>query len=89
MAAVPAIRCLRLEARPFPSLILDNDVGMQVIATASADMTVRVWSLADFACVKTFEGHVSSVLRVTFVTRGMQLLTRWALDSLSPATPTR
>ncbi|GAA5868193.1 hypothetical protein JCM1840_006178 [Sporobolomyces johnsonii] len=45
----------------------------QCIATASGDRTIKLWSLADFTCVKTFEGHANSVLRVDFLTRGMQL----------------
>lgn len=46
----------------------------QVLASASGDATVRVWSLADHSCIRTFEGHTNSVLKVCFVTRGMQLL---------------
>ncbi|GAA6010411.1 hypothetical protein JCM11491_006310 [Sporobolomyces phaffii] len=45
----------------------------QCLATASGDRTVKLWSLADFTCVKTFEGHSNTVLRVDFLTRGMQL----------------
>ncbi|SCZ89796.1 BZ3500_MvSof-1268-A1-R1_Chr9g10598 [Microbotryum saponariae] len=45
----------------------------QCVATASGDRTIRLWSLADFTCVKTFEGHTNSVLRIDFLTRGMQL----------------
>jgi U3 small nucleolar RNA-associated protein 13 len=44
--------------------------------TASADRTARLWSLKDFACVKTFEGHTNGVLRAEFLgARGMQLVT--------------
>ncbi|PWN90617.1 WD40 repeat-like protein [Acaromyces ingoldii] len=45
--------------------------------TASGDRTVRLWSLATFGCVKTFEGHTNAVLRARFLPqfRGMQLLT--------------
>ncbi|GAA6059482.1 hypothetical protein JCM10212_002225 [Sporobolomyces blumeae] len=45
----------------------------QCIATASGDRTIKLWSLADFTCVKTFEGHSNTVLRVDFMTRGMQI----------------
>lgn len=45
----------------------------QCLATASGDRTIKLWSLADFTCVKTFEGHSNTVLRVDFLTRGMQL----------------
>lgn len=46
----------------------------QVAATSSADATIKLWALSDFACVKTFEGHEGSVLRVSFMTRGTQLM---------------
>ncbi|KAK0549037.1 U3 small nucleolar RNA-associated protein 13 [Tilletia horrida] len=68
--------------------------------TASADRTIRMWSLlgapqgslsssststpapavgGDFGrCVKTFESHSNSVLRVLFFNRGMQLLSAGA-----------
>ncbi|KAM0749156.1 WD40 repeat-like protein [Meredithblackwellia eburnea MCA 4105] len=45
----------------------------QVVATASGDRTIKLWSLADLTCLKTFEGHSNSVLRVDFLTRGTQL----------------
>ncbi|XP_031696685.1 transducin beta-like protein 3 isoform X2 [Anarrhichthys ocellatus] len=35
----------------------------------------QMWSLQDFSCLKTFEGHDASVLKVIFVSRGIQLLT--------------
>ncbi|KAJ7651679.1 U3 small nucleolar RNA-associated protein [Mycena polygramma] len=43
-------------------------------ATGSGDKTVKLWSLDDFTCVKTFEGHTNSVLRVDFLNMGMQLV---------------
>lgn len=46
----------------------------QVIASASADMTVRVWNVNTRECIRTLEGHQSSVLRVSFLSRGLQLL---------------
>ncbi|PWN45755.1 WD40 repeat-like protein [Ceraceosorus guamensis] len=43
--------------------------------TASGDRTIRMWSLKDFACVKTFEGHTNGVLRVDFMDqKGMQIV---------------
>lgn len=72
----------------------------QVLATASADGTIKLWALQDFSCLKvscprprrgphltpshafpvptlqTFEGHDASVLKVAFVSRGTQLLSR-------------
>lgn len=46
----------------------------RVLATGSADRTVKLWNLDDFTCVKTFEGHTNSVLRVDFINYGMQLV---------------
>jgi U3 small nucleolar RNA-associated protein 13 len=52
----------------------------RVLASASGDGTVRVWSLggetgdAGFACIRSFEGHTASVLRVAFVNSGLQLI---------------
>ena len=37
-------------------------------------MACQVWSLTDFTCLRTLEGHVSSVLRVHWVSAGLQLL---------------
>lgn len=46
----------------------------KVLATASGDKTVKLWSLGDFTCIKTFEGHANSVLRVDFLSEGQQLV---------------
>lgn len=43
------------------------------IATGSADKTMRLWSL-DGACLRLFEGHSASVLRIAFTTFGVQLV---------------
>lgn len=39
---------------------------------------MKLWSLTDLNCLKTFEGHESSVLRAEFISRGMQLITSGA-----------
>lgn len=43
------------------------------VLTASGDKTIKMWTL-DGSCLKTFEGHTSSVLRASFVTRGTQFV---------------
>ncbi|KIO30705.1 hypothetical protein M407DRAFT_222909 [Tulasnella calospora MUT 4182] len=53
----------------------------RVVATASGDKSVKLWSLENFACMKTFEGHTNSVLRVDFLNKGLQLATS-AADGL-------
>ena len=45
----------------------------RVIATASGDQTIKLWSLADCSCVRTFQGHTASVLRVRFLSGGLQV----------------
>ncbi|KAG9000005.1 U3 small nucleolar RNA-associated protein 13 [Tulasnella sp. JGI-2019a] len=53
----------------------------RIVATASGDKTVKLWSLENYSCIKTFEGHTNSILRVEFLNRGMQLVTA-AADGL-------
>ena len=47
---------------------------LQCVATGSGDGTVKLWSVRDQSCLKTFEGHSNSVLKVIFVTKGMQII---------------
>ena len=44
------------------------------MATASGDAAVKIWSVTDYTCLKTFDGHDASVLKVCFCSAGMQLL---------------
>lgn len=47
-------------------------------ALCAADKTIRLWSLSDGACLRTFEGHLSSVLRLDFLSAGTQMLSAGA-----------
>jgi U3 small nucleolar RNA-associated protein 13 len=38
-----------------------------IILTGSGDKTVRIWSLADYSCLRTLEGHTNSVLKVVWM----------------------
>lgn len=38
-----------------------------MVVTGSGDKTVRIWSLSDYSCLRTFEGHVNSVLKVVWL----------------------
>ena len=37
------------------------------VVTGSGDKTVRIWSLVDYSCLRTFEGHTNSVLKVLWL----------------------
>ena len=50
----------------------------QVLVSCSADMTIKMWNLRDFTCIKTFEGHTASSLKVRFISNGLQLLSSGA-----------
>ncbi|KAI0196562.1 WD40-repeat-containing domain protein [Xylaria flabelliformis] len=41
--------------------------GKGVVITGSGDKTVKLWSLTDYTCLRTFEGHSNSVLKVTWL----------------------
>lgn len=38
-----------------------------LVLTGSGDKTVRIWSLADYSCLLTLEGHTNSVLKVVWL----------------------
>lgn len=51
--------------------VINTDAGTStsrgLIATGSGDKTIKLWSLADYSCLMTFEGHVNSVLKVMWL----------------------
>lgn len=38
-----------------------------MVLTGSGDKTVRIWSLNDYSCLRTFEGHSNNVLKVLWI----------------------
>ena len=38
-----------------------------LVLTGSGDKTVKIWSLTDYSCLRTFEGHTNSVLKVLWM----------------------
>ncbi|KAL5121822.1 U3 small nucleolar RNA-associated protein 13 [Pleosporales sp. CAS-2024a] len=38
-----------------------------LIATGSGDKTVKIWSLADYSCLLTLEGHSNSILKLAWL----------------------
>eukprot|EP01045_Picozoa_sp_COSAG04_P040411 COSAG04_NODE_11794_length_688_cov_1.033956_1_plen_79_part_00 len=53
------------------------------MATASGDAAVKIWSVTDYTCLKTFDGHDASVLKVCFCSAGMQLLSTGKLPTIT------
>lgn len=41
--------------------------GKGLVLTGSGDKTIKIWNLSDYSCVKTFEGHTHSVLKVAWL----------------------
>ncbi|WEW61286.1 U3 small nucleolar RNA-associated protein 13 [Emydomyces testavorans] len=41
--------------------------GRGLVATGSGDKTIKLWSLSDYSCLLTFEGHSNSVLKVIWL----------------------
>ncbi|PFH57051.1 hypothetical protein XA68_15582 [Ophiocordyceps unilateralis] len=41
--------------------------GKGVVLTGSGDKSVKLWNLADYTCIRTFEGHSHSVLKVAWL----------------------
>ncbi|KAJ5569850.1 uncharacterized protein N7459_009280 [Penicillium hispanicum] len=56
---------------PRDTPIINSEAGTStnrgIIATASGDKTVKLWSLSDYSCLLTFEGHTNSVLKVIWL----------------------
>lgn len=43
------------------------------VVTGSSDRKVKLWSLMDYSCLKTFEGHTNSVLKTIWISSGLQI----------------
>jgi U3 small nucleolar RNA-associated protein 13 len=41
--------------------------GKGVVLTGSGDKTIKLWNLSDYTCIRTFEGHSNSVLKVAWL----------------------
>jgi U3 small nucleolar RNA-associated protein 13 len=52
---------------PIISSGLGSSTNRGLVATGSGDKTVKVWSLSDYSCLLTFEGHTNSVLKVLWL----------------------
>ena len=47
---------------------------MNFLASSSADLTVKIWSFADYECIKTLTGHDHNVSSVAFLPSGDHLV---------------
>ncbi|KAI9367903.1 WD40-repeat-containing domain protein [Aspergillus egyptiacus] len=52
---------------PIISADAKSSTNRGMIVTGSGDKTVKVWSLSDYSCLLTFEGHTNSVLKVLWL----------------------
>ena len=52
-----------------PIIVGENGpaAGKGLILTGSGDKTLKLWSLSDYSCIRTFEGHTNSVLKVAWL----------------------
>ncbi|EHK27210.1 uncharacterized protein TRIVIDRAFT_55283 [Trichoderma virens Gv29-8] len=41
--------------------------GKGVILTGSGDKSIKLWNLSDYTCIRTFEGHSNSILKVAWL----------------------
>jgi U3 small nucleolar RNA-associated protein 13 len=41
--------------------------GKGVVLTGSGDKSIKLWNLSDYTCIRTFEGHSNSVLKVAWL----------------------
>ena len=46
-----------------------------MVVTSSGDKTAKVWSLQDYTCIATLEGHTNGVQRAIFVRDNNQIVT--------------
>jgi U3 small nucleolar RNA-associated protein 13 len=46
----------------------------KILASVSGDGTLKLWNLNDGSCMSTFEGHTGSVLRVGWISLGLELI---------------
>ncbi|KAL5003888.1 WD40-repeat-containing domain protein [Aspergillus recurvatus] len=52
---------------PIISADAKSSTNRGMIITGSGDKTVKLWSLSDYSCLLTFEGHTNSVLKVLWL----------------------
>ena len=46
----------------------------KILVSSSSDKTIKLWNLNDYSCLNSFEGHLSTVLKVDFIYNGTHLI---------------
>ena len=62
-----SVRFAPKDAAPVSGSIGPISSSRGLVVTGSGDKTVKVWSLSDYSCLRTFEGHTNSVLKVLWI----------------------
>ena len=52
---------------PIVSVDSGTSTSRGMVVTGSGDKTIKLWSLSDYSCLLTFEGHSNSVLKVLWL----------------------
>ncbi|KAI9739689.1 MAG: U3 small nucleolar RNA-associated protein 13 [Cirrosporium novae-zelandiae] len=50
-----------------PLTIEGGQSHRNLILTGSGDKTIKIWSLGDYSCLRTLEGHTASILKVVWL----------------------
>ncbi|EGC45628.1 U3 small nucleolar RNA-associated protein [Histoplasma capsulatum var. duboisii H88] len=60
---------IRFGPRDTPVITSDSGTSTSrgIVATGSADKTIKLWSLSNYSCLLTFEGHTNSVLKLLWL----------------------
>lgn len=67
---------VRFAPKETPAITSDSGSTTRgLILTGSGDKTVKIWSLNDYTCLRTFEGHTNSVLKVLWLPPSTRLHT--------------
>lgn len=59
--------CVRFAPKDTPTIVGPASTSRGLVLTGSGDKTVKIWSLTDYTCLRTLEGHSNSVLKVLWM----------------------
>jgi U3 small nucleolar RNA-associated protein 13 len=46
----------------------------KLLVSASGDKTIKVWNITNAQCIATLSGHQSSLVKVSWINLGLQIL---------------